>query len=397
MPAKYTGTVRACFAGYIVQAVVNNFAPLLFLTFQTQFGIPISQITVLITLNFALQLAVDLASVFFIDRIGYRAAALLAHGFSAAGLIMLAVLPGIMDSPFLGLIIAVAFYAVGGGLLEVIISPIVEACPNDHKAKTMSLLHSFYCWGCVGVVGLSTLFFRLFGIENWGLLALTWAALPVVNGIVFTKVPIASLIQDGQKGLSVGRLFKNKMFWAFMLLMVCAGASEQAVSQWSSAFAESALGISKSVGDLAGPMLFSVLMGISRVIYGKFGEKINLEGMMLLSGGLCTASYLIAALTASPIFGLAGVALCGFSVGILWPGTFSRASASIKGGGTAMFALLALAGDLGCSGGPTFVGMIASAFGDDLKKGILFAVIFPVILTVCVLALKYAKRKKAGE
>lgn len=392
MKKNYKSTVNACFAGYVVQSIVNNFVPLLFLTFNKSYGIELSKITALITVNFILQLIIDLLSAFFIDKIGYRAAAVAAHVFAAAGLVSLTVLPDILPSPFVGLLISVMLYAIGGGLLEVIVSPIVEACPTDNKEKMMSLLHSFYCWGSVAVVGLSTFYFSVFTTANWKYLALLWAVVPAVNALNFVRVPIAPLIEEGEKGLSFKELLGNRMFWVFMLLILCSGASEQAVSQWASTFAEKGLGVSKTVGDLAGPMLFSVLMGTSRAIYGKFGDKIDLDGMMIFSGILCMASYLFIALSPSPVLGLVGVAVCGFSVGIMWPGTFSKASAGIKGGGTAMFALLALGGDLGCSSGPTFAGIIASAFGDDLKKGILCALFFPALLTLLVVL---TKRKKA--
>ena len=388
MAFQYKHTIRACFTGYIVQAIVNNFAPLLFITFQNQYNIPLSQITILITFNFILQLVIDFLSAFFIDKIGYRTSAVLAHVFAAAGLILLPVLPEFFSNPFTGLLIAVMIYAIGGGLLEVLISPIVEACPSENKEKTMSLLHSFYCWGSVGVVLLSTLFFSLFGTQNWKIISVLWALIPIGNALLFSKVPIASLIEEGENVLSLTELFKTKIFWLFMLLIICSGACEQAVSQWASTFAERGLGVSKSIGDLAGPALFSILMGSSRLIYGKFGEKIDLNKMMIGSGCLCFLSYLIIALSSSPVLGFIGVAICGFSVGIKWPGTFSKASATIRNGGTAMFAILALGGDLGCSGGPTFVGMIASAFGDDLKKGILAAVVFPVLLVGTLVIMK---------
>lgn len=384
---KYKPTIRACLTGYVVQAIVNTFITLLFLTFQKTYQIPLTQITLLITINFGLQLLVDLLSAFFVDKIGYRIAMLIAHGFAAAGIIMMTFLPELIGNPFLGLLISICCYAVGGGLIEVVVSPIVEACPSDKKEQNMSLLHSFYCWGCVAVIILSTLFFATFGIENWRFLALLWALIPIINGIFFLRVPIVPLLQEGEKGLSVGQLFKNRLFWLFILLMICSGASEQAVSQWASTFAEKALGVSKTIGDLAGPCMFSVLMGLSRIIFAKFGNKIDLSKMMISSSILCMFSYLLISLTKSPILGLVGVGICGFSVGILWPGTFSKASASLKGGGTAMFAILALAGDMGCSGGPTFVGMMASMFGDDLKKGILTAVGIPVLMLIGLLIL----------
>ena len=380
MKNQYNKTVTACFVGYIVQAIVNNFVPLLFLTFQRSYGIPLSQITMLVTFNFGIQLLVDLLSVGFVDRIGYRASLVIAHVMSAAGLILLTILPGCLGSPFLGVLLSVMIYAVGGGLLEVLVSPVVEACPSDNKEKAMSMLHSFYCWGHVGVVAISTIFFKLFGIENWKVLAVVWALIPLCNAFVFARVPIASLIEEGEKGLSIKELFSMKIFWILFIMMICSGASEQAVSQWASTFAEMGLGISKAAGDLAGPMAFAVLMGTSRLFYGKYGDRIDLDRFMVYSSLLCIASYLCISLVPVPMVSLLACAVCGLSVGIMWPGTFSKASATLPRGGTAMFALLALGGDVGCSGGPTLVGMVSSALGDNLKMGILAGVIFPVLL-----------------
>lgn len=380
MNKGYKWTVNACFTGYIVQAIVNNFVPLLFLTFQSSYGIPLSRITLLITVNFAVQLTVDLVSVTFVDRIGYRVSMLIAHGMAALGLAGLTVLPRMLDNAYAGLLVSVVCYAVGGGLLEVLVSPVMESCPTDNKEKAMSMLHSFYCWGQVGVVLISTLFFWLFGIGNWWILALVWAAVPIANGLLFTRVPIAPLIQEGERGLKVRELFRMRQFWLLMLMMVCAGASELSVSQWASTFAEKGLGVSKTLGDLAGPMFFALLMGGARAFYGKYGEKVALEKFMTGSALLCVASYLCISLVPVPWVGLLGCGVCGLSVGIMWPGTFSRATASIKRGGTALFALLALGGDIGCSAGPTLVGFVSGAFGDDLHKGILAGILFPVLL-----------------
>ena len=388
MEKGYQKTIYACFIGYIVQAIVNNFVPLLFVTFHDSYGIPLSKITLLVTFNFGLQLLVDLLSVEFVDRIGYRASMLLAHGLSAVGLFLLPVLPELFADPFVGLLIAVVIYAVGGGLLEVLISPVVESCPTDNKEKAMSLLHSFYCWGQVGVVLVSTLFFAVFGIQNWKILAMLWAVIPVLNGLFFIGVPITPLIEDDETGMKLGELLKNGLFWILFLMMLCAGASEQAVSQWASALAERGLGISKTLGDLAGPMTFGILMGISRAFYGKYGDKIRLERFMGASALLCIASYLLIALVPVPTLGLVGCALCGLSVGIMWPGTFSMAAASMRRGGTALFALLALAGDLGCSSGPTLAGFVSGVYGDNLRRGILAAVIFPIALLVSLLLIK---------
>lgn len=391
MKNGYNKTLYACFIGYVVQAVVNNFVPLLFLTFQSSYGIPLTKITLLVVFNFGLQLLIDLISARFIDKIGYRASMILAHICAALGLVLLTVLPELFADPFHGILLSVIIYAIGGGLLEVLVSPIVEACPTDNKEKAMSLLHSFYCWGHVGVVLVSTLFFQTFGVGNWKVLAVLWALIPAVNIFLFARVPIASLINEDEEGFSYRELASRKIFWIFMLLMVCSGSCEQAVSQWASTLAEKGLGVSKTIGDLAGPMLFAVLMGTSRLLYGKYGEKINLEKAMALSGICCVTSYLLIGLVPLPAVGFIGCGLCGFSVGILWPGTFSMASASLKRGGTLMFALLALAGDLGCGGGPAVVGMVSGRMGDNLKIGILSALVFPALLLCGIFAYRRCK------
>lgn len=393
MKNQYNKTITACFVGYIVQAVVNNFTPLLFLFFQKSYHVPLSQITLLVTFNFGIQLLVDLLSVGFIDKIGYRASMVIAHVLSAAGLVLLTVLPDGLPTPFVGILIAVMIYAIGGGLLEVLVSPVVEACPSDNKEKAMSMLHSFYCWGHAGVVFISTLFFYVAGIENWKILAIIWALIPVGNAIVFTRVPIATLIEDVESGLGLKELFRMKIFWILLVMMICAGASEQAVSQWASTFAEKGLGISKTAGDLAGPMAFAILMGTSRLFYGKYGDRIHLERFMVYSSLLCILSYLGISLFPVQLLSLIACAVCGLSVGIMWPGTFSKASAALPKGGTAMFALLALGGDIGCSGGPTLVGMVSGALGDNLKIGVLAGIIFPALLLMGIILCGKMKRE----
>lgn len=390
---NYKMTVYSCFLAYIVQSVVNSFAPLLFVTFHREFSVPMSQITFLITFNFGTQLLVDLVSAKYVDKIGYRAGMLLSMSFSVLGLAGLTVLPTVLPNAFAGLLLSSTLYAIGGGLQEVLVSPIVEACPTDNKEAAMSLLHSFYCWGCVLVIGCSTLFFNLVGIEHWRVLALLWCLVPLINGILFSFVPIAPIVAEGETAMKISDLLKSKLFWVFLLMMICSGASEQSVSQWASVFAEESLGISKNWSDLAGPLMFSVMMGSSRALYGKWGEKMNLDKFMIGSTLLCVVAYLLTSLSASPVFSLIGCALCGFSVGIMWPGTFSKAAASLRTGGTAMFAFLALGGDIGCMSGPTFAGFVSDLAGNNLKIGILAAILFPMLLLLCLFFLQKKKRK----
>ena len=383
---KYQKTLAACYLGFITQAIAANFVPLLFLTFQNTYGISLEKIALIPVVLYLTQLLVDLVAARFADKIGYRICVVTSQIISATGLVLLVVLPEILPVPFLGILIAVTFYAVGSGLVEVLVSPIVEACPFENKDGRMSLLHSFYCWGAVGVILVSTLFFTVFGTENWRILTLIWALIPLVNVFLFLTCPIERLVEDG-KSLPLRRLLLLPLLWMMILLMICSGASEAAMAQWASAFTESALGVSKTVGDLAGPCLFAVFMGISRVLYGKMSEKLNLTRTMLLSGLLCVACYLLATLSPLPILGLAGCALCGFSVGIMWPGTISLSSQKCPQGGTAMFALLALAGDLGGTISPAMVGYFSELAEGNLKAGLLTAIIFPILLVAGLLVL----------
>lgn len=388
---KYRRTLIACYLAFITQAIAANFAPLLFLTFHKDLGIPLGKVALVSTAFYFTQLIVDVICAKFVDRIGYRVAAVASEITSAAGLIGLAFLPSILPDPFTGIIISVIVYAIGSGLIEVLASPIVEACPFNHKEAVMSLLHSFYCWGSVGVILLSTVFFTVFGVENWKWLACIWALIPLLNTYNFITCPIESLVEDG-KGMSIRTLFKTPMFFLGIVLMVCAGAAEMSMAQWASAFVESALGISKTIGDLAGPCLFAVTMGISRVIYGKYGSRIELTKYMLGSGALCFACYILAAISHNPVISLIGCILCGFSVGIMWPGTISILSKRLPAGGTAMFALLAMAGDLGGAFGPWLVGIATQMRNDDLKAGILAACVFPIVLIVSIIGIKKSTR-----
>ena len=383
----YRKTKLACYLGFITQAISANFAPLLFLTFYRTWGISFADLALIPLVFFFTQLIVDFICARYVDRIGYRKSIIAAEVLSVAGLILLAFLPDLMPLPFAGILISVVIYAVGSGLIEVLCSPIVEACPFENKAGMMSLLHSFYCWGSVGVILGSTLFFAVFGTEHWRILACIWALVPLYNVFNFRTCPIEPIVPEGES-MTMGQLLRTKIFWVFIVLMICAGASELSMAQWASAFAESALHVSKTVGDLLGPCGFAVLMGLSRIWYGRYGEKVDLSVFMVLSGLLCVASYLLASLAHLPVLGLIGCVLCGFSVGIMWPGSISISSRKLPRGGTALFALLALAGDLGGAAGPAIVGNVSHAMGENIQAGLLSGICFPVVLVLCLLALR---------
>ena len=385
-PKNYKKTLIACYLGFITQAISANFTPLLFLTFKSAYNISLEMIALIPMVFYLTQLLVDLVAVKLADVIGYRISVIASQVVSAAGLILMAFLPELLPNPFVGIMISVVLYAIGSGLIEVLLSPIVEACPFENKAGVMSLLHSFYCWGAVGVILGSTLFFAIFGMAHWQILTLIWAAVPLINTLNFITCPIERLVEEGE-GMRTRDLLRLPLFMLMIFLMICVGASEATMTQWASAFTESALGVSKTVGDLAGPCMFAIFMGLARVFYGKKSEKIDLVKIMLGCAALAVACYLLAALSPISVLGLIGCALCGLAVGIMWPGTISISARKCPRGGTAMFAFLALAGDLGAAIGPVMVGGIADAVGGDLKMGLLFAAAFPALLLLGVLVL----------
>lgn len=395
---NYKHTIIGCFIAYMVQAVVCNFAPLLFVGWSNEFNISMPQLTTIVTVTFFTQIVVDLISAKYAEKIGYKKCLVLAHLLSGAGFFLLGVLPYVMEKSFLAILIPVIIYSAGSGLLEVLVSPVVESCPTENKAGAMSLLHSFYCWGTVGVIGLSTLYFAVFSRENWRYLAFAWAVFALLNGAFLVFVPITKLKGDQNKEERVHtkELFKNKIFIVAVILMICAGASELAMSQWASAFAETGLNVSKTVGDLAGPMAFAVLMGTGRIIFSAISKKVRIEDYLIVSAVGCIASYMLACLTQSPVISLSGCALCGLAVSAMWPATISFTTKVIPNATMAMFAFLAVAGDIGCTSGPTIIGWITDAFGGDLKKGLIFSIIFPVIIIFSLLFLRRKSNKKSA-
>ena len=384
---NYKKTLVACCFGFITQAISANFAPLLFITFYKTYNISFGELALIPTCFYITQIIIDFLCTRFVDKIGYRTSIIISEIISAIGLIGMTVLPDLLPNPLIGIIICVIIYAVGSGLIEVLCSPIVEACPFENKDGVMSLLHSFYCLGAVGVILISTVFFAIFGIEHWRILAGIWAVIPLLNVYNFAICPIEPIVKDG-KGMTVKELFKTNIFWIFIILMVCAGSSEAVIAQWSSAFTESSLNVSKTVGDLVGPCGFAFFMGLSRVLYAKVNKKIDLTVFIAFSGLLCFCCYLLAGLTNIPILGLIGCMLCGFFVGIMWPGSISISSSILPKGGTAMFAFLALAGDLGGSIGPIIVGNVSQLMGNNLQIGILSGIGFPIILGISALIIR---------
>ena len=393
MKLSYKSTISAGFVGYATQALTINFPPLLYVTFGTQFGLSLTAISSLIAVCFLVQLAVDLMAAKFSHKMNVRLFITLAHIFTAVGISGLGFFPFIMPS-YIGLMLATVISSVGSGLVEVLITPIVESCPTPPKKKSayMSLLHSFYCWGHVGVVILSTVYFGTIGVDNWRLLALLWAIIPITGAILFLIVPLYPLPKDELDANGKSYL-GNRLFWTIGIMMLVSGAAEMTMAQWASAFAETGLGVSKELGNLLGPFVFAILMGSARVFYAKFSTKISLKKFILFSSVLCITAYLVAAFSPLPIVSLIACGVCGLSVGVLWPGNISIAAGTVKGGGVSMFALLALLGDLGCMAGPSIAGSVADLFDGNIRVGFAASAIFPAVLLISVVYLiSYLKR-----
>lgn len=379
---KYFRTRIACYIGYFVQAIINNFLPLLFVTFNTKYSLTYDKIGTLIVINFCVQIAVDVCSIKLIDRLTYRGAALLAHILASVGLISLSILPQIMENTFLSIVISIIIYATGSGLIEVIISPLIEYLPGKRGAARMSFLHSFYCWGQVLTVAFTTILFAVLGLDNWHIIAFIWAMVPTANFFIFLKAPIVVPKSEQQGGVR-DKVFTKPFFYLLFVLMLCAGASEIAASQWASTFAEQGLGLNKAVGDLLGPCAFALLMGIGRLLYGIFGQKLNVYRLLLICSASCLICYLGIAFSQKPIISIVFCALCGLSVSVMWPMSFSMASMRFKNGGAPMFGFLAAAGDLGCSLGPWVVGIISSKA--SLQHGFLISSIFPGVMIILMI------------
>lgn len=404
----YRNTTFACYRGYITQAIINNLAPLLFIVFQTSYQISYDKLGQLILINFGTQLLTDIWAAKYADHVGYRTCMVAAHGLASLGLLSLGILPKIMASPYLGMAISVFIYGIGGGLLETIVSPIIEALPNDNKGGAMSLLHSFYCWGQMAVVIITTIILKLIGDSYWFILPIIWAVFPLYNMFKFIHVPILPLVQDG-KGSTLKDLLSHPGFYLSMLLMICAGASELSMSQWSSMFAEQGLQVPKLVGDLLGPGLFALFMAIGRTIYGYFGDRIPIKGVLLASSALCVLTYLVTIFSPNMFLALFTCSLTGFSVSLMWPGTFSLSSGVFPKGGTLMFGILAICGDIGCSLGPWLAGIISDRVKETgqslsiwmnrglnfdqigLRSGLLVASIFPALMFIGLVLIKKKK------
>lgn len=407
MTKNFRHTSVACYLGYVTQALIITFPSLLFTVFFNKFNINLSELGILIIITFIIQLLMDLLSATFVNKTGYRMPAVIAHLFSFLGLVLLAILPNIMPSHrYIAVSVPIFISSIGGGLIEVLISPIMEGLPNEKKAKSMSFLHSFFCWGQLGTVLLSTLYFYIAGIDKWYFLPVIWSLIPLFNMFYFMKVPLPEP-EKGEKIMGVKKLLSTKFFFFFLLLMLCSGAAEQAMSQWASLFAETGLGVSKTTGDILGLSFFATLMGVARLYYGIKGKGENLSRLILYSGILCVFSYLLTVFSPYPVLSLVGCALTGLSVGIMWPGAISIATEHFDGG-TAMFALLAFSGDLGCSLGPGLVGIMSDWFGkgiislpffsgdivqQGLKFGLMIATVFPILLVFAIVIIRQRKKK----
>lgn len=380
MTKSYKSTKIACFIGFVVQAIINNFLPLLFIIFNTQYSLNYEQLGRLLFINFFVQLIVDAFTPALVKKIGYRGAAIACHGLAAVGLCLLGILPLVFPNHIYACIVAsIIIYASGSGIIEVCISPIVEMLPGDKKGADMAFTHSFYCWGQAFTVLVSTLLIFLIGQSSWQLIPMIWAVIPFFNMFNFIRVPIVEQ-PDDPIGKTAKTLFKDRDFWIFAVIMICAGASEITMAEWASLFAQQALGISKTLGDLLSPCAFAVCMGSGRVVFGLLDGKFNPKKALILNNILCALCYVGVSVMDIPALSLIACALCGFSVSLSWPGTYSMAARHFPTGGTLMFSILALCGDFGCSIGPWLMGIVANS--TTLQMGFLVSAIFPVVMVL---------------
>lgn len=390
---KYLPTKLAGYVGFIVQAIVNNFLPILFIVFQDVYGLGYEKLGRLIVINFATQMFIDFITPKIIHKLGYRRAAFLCQFTACVGLCLMAVLPRFMSNTYLAIIISIVFYATGSGLMEVILSPMIEMLPTGNKSGNMAVLHSFYCWGQTVVVPLTTLMVFIFGRENWTYIPLVWAVVPFVNMFTFLRVPIVEPDSE-EKQSTFLELARTPKFVVYMVMMLCAGASEIAMSQWSSLFVEQALGVSKAIGDIVGPCLFALFMALGRVIYASLSKKVSFTRLLIWLNLLCFICYVMVALCHIAVLSLVFCALCGLSVSISWPGIYSAGARTFKTGGAVMFSAFAMCGDTGCALGPGLVGLVAEY--TNLNVGFLVAAVFPLIMVICsiyILKNRVAKNK----
>ncbi len=397
LPSMYKHTIRACYAGTFTMSLVSNLTPLLFVILMDSFGLTFEQVGRLTLVNFMTQIAADLVFSKPVDKWGVRPFVAGGHFLCTIGLVLFALAP--MYAPhntYIWFMVSTVLFSCGGGLLELLLSPIVQAIPGDEKARAMSMLHSFYAWGFILVVVLTTTALGVFGSANWPLIMITWAILPLATGIAFLKVPLAPQVSEEQR-TRTGVLLSSAFFVVVVLGIAAGGAAEVSMSQWISAFTERALGLSKQMGDLVGVCMFALFLGIGRASYGKWGGKTDVTTLMLWGAVGSVLCFLGAALIPNPILAMACCAANGLCVSLLWPGSIVTAAARFPLAGASMFAILAAGGDVGAAFGPWAVGAVADVVPSGLRGGLLVGTIYPAIMVVCMLVVRAMNRRGAVQ
>lgn len=400
MKKEFRLTLMAARMGFFTQALVNNLAPVFFVLFRVLYGFSYLQVGILAALNFTLQLFADITSPNLISRFGYRKCAMTAQALCAVGLILMPGLCILTGGVYISFIIPVLIYSYGAGMIEVLASPIVEAIPDLPENTKMSMLHSFYSWGQMTCVALTTLALHFIGYERWFLIPVLWSAIPIFGIILFSRARLDMADMAEKESEKGGRLF-CRSFVLMLIIMTCAGASEIAMSEWSSLFAEEALGVSKVAGDLFGPCMFALFMGMGRMCHAKFGERLNLSRLIKACSLLCVICYVGAALLRPAAASLIFCALTGLSVSLMWPGALSLAAAR-NNGGARMYGLLAAFGDIGCIIGPVVtssvsefadgnerIRAIGAAYGlsadkTALRASLLAMALIPLVMLICL-------------
>ena len=385
----------ACYTVSVTMALVSNVPPLLFLTFREMYGISFSLLGLLVVVNFATQLGIDLVFSFFSDKFDIPKTVRTMPILTVAGLVIFSLVPTFFPNlAYAGLVVGTILCAVSSGLAEVLISPIVASLPADDPEREMSALHSVYAWGVVGVVIFSTLFLLVFGKENWNILMLIFIIVPVLSSVLYSMTDITCVESEEGSGGLLG-IFKNPMLWLSFFAIFLGGAAEVTMAQWSSGYLEQALGIPKVWGDVFGVAVFALTLGIGRTMYAKIGK--NISKILTLGGIGAVICYLTAAFTSNPIIGLIACGFTGLCTAMLWPGNLMVVAERFPTGGVFIYAMMAAGGDLGASVAPQLVGVITdlaslspslTAFASDLgltsgqlgmKLGMIIGALFPLI------------------
>lgn len=354
---SYQLTTISCFVGIFCQAVSSNITAILFIPLMTLYGLSYVHLGLLVGINFTTQVLVDIIASRLVDRYGFRVFVLPSDILAVIGLVLFGLTPVLFDNILTGLVFSTIIFSASCGLQEVMLSPIVNAIPHNDKGPAMALMHSFYAWGQVATIIITTLFLFFFGIENWQVIVFLWALVPLVNFFMFLAAPFPGVIHENQR-MTMRDLILKPFYLVALLAIMGGAATELVMNQWSSTFSEKVLELPKVTGDILGMCGFAVFLGLGRVLYGRYGSKINMNNVLVGSAAAAVVCYIAVAISPLPAISLAACAVCGLAASLLWPGTLVITAEKYPLAGAWIFAILAAAGDIGAASGPFAAGVI---------------------------------------